>query len=70
MRLDKPAGIYLFNLPHLLGTFCAACIMYPKGPPREHLDHQSGIPFRHSLGGAACSWNENLDHEYDRQVFC
>lgn len=70
MRLDKPAGIYLFYLPHLIGTLYAASIMNPK-PPVTSLCYTNLIFFSGTvfMRGAACSWNDNLDQEYDRQVF-
>lgn len=70
MRLDKPAGIYLFYLPHLAGTLYAACVMTPK-PSVQTLLEQNIIFFIGTvfMRGAACSWNDNLDQEYDRQVF-
>lgn len=70
MRLDKPAGIYLFYLPHFIGTLYAASIMNPKPPftslMNTNLIFLIGTVF---MRGAACSWNDNLDQEYDRQVF-
>ncbi|CAF9915235.1 MAG: Para-hydroxybenzoate--polyprenyltransferase, mitochondrial precursor (PHB:polyprenyltransferase) [Alectoria fallacina] len=70
MRLDKPAGIYLFYLPHLVGTLYAACIINPK-PPLPSLVKTNLIFFVGTvfMRGSACSWNDNLDQDYDRQVF-
>ena len=70
MRLDKPAGIYLFYLPHLVGTLYAACILDPK-PQLPSLVKTDLIFFLGTvfMRGSACSWNDNLDQDYDRQVF-
>ena len=70
MRLDKPAGIYLFYLPHLVGTLYAACIIDPK-PQVTSLVNTNLIFFFGTvfMRGAACSWNDNLDQDYDRRVF-
>lgn len=70
MRLDKPAGFYLFYLPHLVGTLYAACIINPK-PPLSSLVDTNLILFFGTvfMRGSACSWNDNLDQDYDRQVF-
>ena len=70
MRLDKPAGIYLFYVPHLVGTLFAACIIDPK-PSLSSIVNLNLIFFSGTIfmRGAACSWNDNLDQEYDRQVF-
>lgn len=69
MRLDKPAGIYLFYLPHLVGTLYAASITNPR-PPLSTLTLTNLIFFFGTvfMRGSACSWNDNLDQEYDRQV--
>lgn len=70
MRLDKPAGIFHFYLSHLVGTLYAACIINPKAPlsslMKTNLIFFFGTVF---MRGSACSWNDNLDQDYDRQVF-
>ncbi|KAL9043514.1 MAG: hypothetical protein Q9214_003303 [Letrouitia sp. 1 TL-2023] len=70
MRLDKPAGIYLFYVPHLVGTLYAACIVKPT-PSSSSLVNVNVIFFLGTvfMRGSACSWNDNLDQDYDRQVF-
>lgn len=70
MRLHKPAGIYLFYFPHLIGTLYAASVM-DSNPAFTSLLYTNLIFFSGTvfMRGAACSWNDNLDQEYDRQVF-
>ncbi|RDL35188.1 uncharacterized protein BP5553_07119 [Venustampulla echinocandica] len=70
MRLDRPAGIYLFFVPHLLGTLYAAALspndIRVQSLLQTLLILYAGTVF---MRGAACSWNDNLDQEYDRQVY-
>ena len=70
IRIDKPTGIYLFYLPHLFGTLYIASLSTPKTSLSSLLSTNAilfaGTVF---MRGAACAWNDNIDREYDRQVF-
>ena len=69
MRLHKPAGYYAFYFPHLFGTLYASAILSPM--PELSLLLQRNLLFMIGsllLRGAACSWNDTLDADYDRQV--
>ena len=69
MRLHKPAGYYAFYFPHLFGTLYAACLLETT-PSLVHLLKVNSLFAIGSifLRGAACTWNDTLDIEYDRQV--
>lgn len=69
MRLDRPAGFYAFYVPYLIGLFYAACLSSPLPSPSKILRLcliflLLGIVLR----GAACTWNDNVDQGFDRQV--
>ena len=69
MRLHKPAGYYAFYFPHLFGTLYASSVLSPM--PELSLLLQRNLLFISGsllLRGAACSWNDTLDVDYDRQV--
>ena len=69
MRLHKPAGYYAFYFPHLFGTLYASAILSTM--PELSLLLQRNLLFMIGsllLRGAACSWNDTLDADYDRQV--
>ena len=69
MRLHKPAGYYAFYFPHLFGTLYASAILSPM--PELSLLLRRNLLFMIGsllLRGAACSWNDTLDADYDRQV--
>lgn len=69
MRLHKPAGYYAFYFPHLFGTLYASAISSPL--PEPSLLFQRNLLFMSGsllLRGAACTWNDTLDADYDRQV--
>lgn len=70
MRIDKPAGIYAFYFHHLFGALYACALLPDQVPLRflikTNLILAGGTIFQR---GAACSWNDTLDREYDRQVF-
>jgi 4-hydroxybenzoate polyprenyltransferase len=72
MRLDKPGGFYAFYFPYITGLAYASCIVSDIRPPPRPSDllHQAliflvGCIF---LRGAACTWNDNIDQEFDRKV--
>ena len=69
MRIDRPAGLYAFYFPYLIGLAYASCVS------GEVLSFQHvaslcilflawSVIFR----GAACTWNDNIDQDFDRQV--
>ena len=70
MRLDRPAGLYAFYFPYLIGLLYAACLASPSHPPP--LDTLKLalllLPFNILLRGAACTWNDTLDQRFDRRV--
>ena len=69
MRLDRPGGFYAFYFPYLIGLSFAACISHDTLEPLLLLDRAAlflvGCVI---LRGAACTWNDNIDQDYDRQV--
>ena len=69
MRLGKPAGLYAFYVPYIIGISYAACIA-DEAPPLEHMVFLSGLFLVGSviLRGAACAWNDNMDQDFDRKV--
>lgn len=69
MRLEKPAGLYAFFVPFLLGTFHAANLSTPVPTP-SHLAHLTTLFLAFSIlsRGAACTWNDALDAPFDRLV--
>lgn len=69
MRLEKPGGLYAFYFPYVLGLFYAACIANDIISPSRLL--REGALFLLGsiiLRGAACTWNDNIDQEFDRKV--
>ncbi|KAL8822371.1 MAG: hypothetical protein Q9191_006894 [Dirinaria sp. TL-2023a] len=69
MRLDRPAGFYAFYVPYLIGLGYAACLAQSV-PSLPQLLYLCGIFFLFCivLRGAACTWNDNVDQGFDRQV--
>ncbi|KAF2834037.1 UbiA-domain-containing protein [Ophiobolus disseminans] len=69
MRLDRPAGFYAFYFPYLVGLAFAAANAPIRHAPEE-LMRYAGLFFVWCivLRGASCTWNDNLDQEYDRAV--
>lgn len=69
MRLERPAGLYAFYFPYLIGLMYAACIA-PEPPSPLHLLHIAAVllPGNMILRGAACAWNDNVDQKFDRRV--
>ncbi|KAE8381900.1 UbiA prenyltransferase [Aspergillus bertholletiae] len=70
MRLDRPAGFIGFYMPSILGLVYAASLAGPDAVSPTQLWTQSGFFFVINLfiRGAACTWNDNMDQDYDRQV--
>ena len=69
MRVEKPAGLYAFYIPYLIGLGYGACLT-SSVPSPTHLLGLSGLFLVYCiiLRGAACAWNDNVDQEFDRQV--
>ena len=70
MRLDRPAGFYAFYVPYLIGLGYGACLTDPGSlayPPARTVWLIPGI-LHNTQGGAACTWNDNVDQRFDRQV--
>ena len=69
MRLDRPAGFYAFYIPYLVGLGYGACLTTPVPSPK-HILSLCGLFLMYCiiLRGAACSWNDNVDQGFDRQV--
>ena len=69
MRLHKSAGYFAFAIPHLFGTLFASAIISPA-PKLAAFLTTNGLLFGGSffLRGAACTWNDVVDRDYDRKV--
>ncbi|KAK3945720.1 UbiA prenyltransferase [Diplogelasinospora grovesii] len=69
MRIDRPAGLYAFYFPYLIGLAYAACIS-PSPPDPLNLLIMAGqlLVFNIILRGAACTWNDTVDQDFDRRV--
>ena len=69
MRLERPAGLYAFYVPYLIGLGYGACLT-DSVPSPAHLLGLCGLFLMYCiiLRGAACAWNDNLDQQFDRQV--
>ena len=69
MRLDRPFGIFLFYFPYLFGLLFAANTAQPTIPPFQLLATSIHLLLTAViLRGAACTWNDIQDREYDRLV--
>ncbi|KAL9065872.1 MAG: hypothetical protein Q9161_007925 [Pseudevernia consocians] len=69
MRLDRRAGFYAFYLPYLIGLGYGSCLA-DSVPSPTHLLGLCGLFLIYciTLRGAACTWNDNVDQKFDRQV--
>lgn len=69
MRLEKPAGLYAFYFPYIIGICYAACTA-DEAPSFERVVFLAGLFLVGSvvLRGAACAWNDNIDQDFDRKV--
>jgi 4-hydroxybenzoate polyprenyltransferase len=72
MRLSKPGGYFAFLFPHVFGVLYASRTIssLPSLSPAYSLSYTLpmlvvGTIF---LRGAACTWNDYVDRDYDRQV--
>ncbi|KAJ2990404.1 hypothetical protein NUW58_g2968 [Xylaria curta] len=68
-RIEKPGGLYGFYMAYLIGLSYGACLATP-GPALALLAGTAGklLVYNVFLRGAACTVNDILDREYDRQV--
>ncbi|KAL7627700.1 hypothetical protein AAE478_001894 [Parahypoxylon ruwenzoriense] len=68
-RIDKPGGLYGFYMAYLIGISYGACLAAPAPAPAA-LAGTAGILLVYNvfLRGAACTVNDILDRDYDRQV--
>src|SRR3569833_683345 len=69
MRIDRPAGLYAFYFPHLIGIAYASCVASAPPTPSAGLSLAALLlPCNIILRGIACTWNDTVDQEFDRQV--
>ncbi|KAK5989560.1 Prenytransferase ascA [Cladobotryum mycophilum] len=69
MRIDRPGGLYAFYFPYLIGLMYAACIAPITPGPLTLIYMAAGLlPFNILLRGASCTWNDNIDQDFDRRV--
>ncbi|KAF2006073.1 hypothetical protein P154DRAFT_542506 [Amniculicola lignicola CBS 123094] len=69
MRIDRPAGIYAVYLPYLIGIIYAACISLITPQPSAVATLVLILfPFNVLVRGIACTWNDNVDQQFDRRV--
>ncbi|KAI1166561.1 UbiA-domain-containing protein [Nemania serpens] len=69
MRIDRPGGLYAFYFPYLIGLIYSACIASPTPDPSSLLFLAAILlPFNIVLRGAACTWNDTVDQDFDRRV--
>ncbi|KAI2626810.1 UbiA-domain-containing protein [Xylaria nigripes] len=69
MRIDRPGGLYAFYFPYLIGLMYSACVAPQSIEPLELLTTAAILlPFNIVLRGAACTWNDTADQEFDRRV--
>ncbi|KAI1754100.1 UbiA-domain-containing protein [Xylaria castorea] len=69
MRIDRPGGLYAFYFPYLIGLMYGACVAWPAPEPLTLLSLAAILlPFNVVLRGAACTWNDTVDQDFDRRV--
>lgn len=69
MRLDRPGGLYAFYFPYLIGLAFAACIAAtPPSVTKLMVVMLRLLPLSILLRGAACTWNDTVDQDFDRRV--
>ncbi|KAG9252366.1 UbiA prenyltransferase family-domain-containing protein [Emericellopsis atlantica] len=68
-RIEKPGGLYGFYMAYLIGLGYGSCLVTPAVAP-GHLAQIAGVLLVYNvfLRGAACTVNDILDRDYDRQV--
>lgn len=72
MRVHKPAGLYAFYLPCIYGILHGATTSPPSDPPTDPL-RLLLLAFIFLVAnifirGYACTWNDYIDQDFDRQV--
>ncbi|KAI0383709.1 putative 4-hydroxybenzoate polyprenyl transferase [Hypomontagnella monticulosa] len=69
MRIDRPGGFYAFYFPYLIGIMYSACIAPTPPNPATLLSLAAILLLLNILlRGAACTWNDNIDQDFDRRV--
>lgn len=69
MRLHQPAGCYFYYCHYVIGLSFAACVTpSPPTPWRLVVQAIYFMPWVLIFRGAMCTWNDNVDHDLDRQV--
>ncbi|KAI0973637.1 UbiA-domain-containing protein [Xylaria arbuscula] len=69
MRIDRPGGLYAFYFPYLIGLMYSACIASQTPDPLTLCSFVVILlPFNIVLRGAACTWNDTVDQDFDRRV--
>ncbi|KAL3475146.1 UbiA prenyltransferase family [Aspergillus californicus] len=69
MRLDRPDGFYAFYWHYAIGLGFAACIATPAPSLQTLLTQATYLAaWVLLLRGVTCTWNDNLDQEFDRRV--
>ncbi|KAJ4415337.1 hypothetical protein N0V82_007387 [Gnomoniopsis sp. IMI 355080] len=69
MRLDRPAGLYAFYAPYLMGLALSACLTDDLiSPTQLGRDATTYLVWCVILRGYTCTWNDNVDQEFDRKV--
>ncbi|KAL2820800.1 UbiA prenyltransferase family-domain-containing protein [Aspergillus cavernicola] len=69
MRLDRPDGFYAFYWHYAIGLGFAACLTAPPPTPSTLLSLSLHLAlWTLLLRGITCTWNDNLDQEFDRRV--
>ncbi|KAH6675142.1 putative 4-hydroxybenzoate polyprenyl transferase [Halenospora varia] len=69
MRLDRPSGYYAFYWHYLIGLSFASCIASPAPTLMTLTLHSAYLAlWVLILRGAVCTWNDNLDQDFDRKV--
>ncbi|KUI59731.1 4-hydroxybenzoate polyprenyltransferase, mitochondrial [Cytospora mali] len=68
-RIEKPGGLYGFYMAYLIGLGYGACLV-PAAIPPSTIAQTAAVLLVYNvfLRGAACTVNDILDREYDRQV--
>lgn len=69
MRLDRPAGLYAFYVPYLQGLAFTACVAKDVVEPAQLArDAATYLLWCVILRGYSCTWNDNMDQDFDRNV--
>lgn len=69
MRVHRPGGFYAYYIPYLIGITYTACIAHTAPQPLTLLwEAAILLPLNIFIRGAACSWNDTVDQDFDRRV--